>query len=109
MEQAMETYYKKLENYYDSDGKLTQYPSKKPMRIIALIKIAKQIDAGRKYTEKEINGIIRSNIAFGDIELVRRELYQYKFLGRLRDGSEYWAETDWRDAYTEYIKADTLD
>ncbi len=48
------------------------------MRIIALIKIAEQMDTNRKYTEKEINEIIRLNIAFGDIELIRREMYQYK-------------------------------
>lgn len=106
MEKAMETYYKKLDNYYDSDERLVQYPSKKPMRIIVLIKIAEQMDVNRKYTEKEINQIIRLNIAFDDIELIRREMYQYKFLGRLRDGSEYWVETDWRNVYEEYIRED---
>lgn len=114
MEKSMEAYYKKLDSYYDSNKKLIQYPSKRPIRIIALIKITEQIDASRKYTEKEINEIIRSNIAFDDIELIRRELYQYKFLGRLRDGSEYWVEDDWKNAYAEYIgenicnKEDTL-
>lgn len=29
---------------------------------------------------------------FYDVELVRRELYDYKFLGRKKDGSEYWKE-----------------
>ena len=106
MEKSMQIYNKKLDNYYDSDGKLIQYPSKRPMRIIALIKIVKQIDANRKYTEKEINEIIRLHIAFTDIELIRREMYQYKFLGRLRDGSEYWVEDDWRNVYAEYIKED---
>lgn len=76
------------------------------MRIIALIKIAKQIDGSRKYTEKEVNEIIRFHIAFDDIELIRREMYQYKFLGRLRDGSEYWVEKDWRNVYAEYIRED---
>ena len=103
MEKSMEMYHKKMNGYYDPDGRLIQYPSKKPMRIIALIKIAEQIDADRKYTEKEINGISKSNIAFSDIELVRREMFQYKFLGRLRDGSEYWIENNWRDLYAEYI------
>lgn len=103
MEKAIETYYKKLDHYYDSDKRLIQYPSKKPMRVIALMKIAEQIDAGRKYTEKEINEMIRRNIAFEDIELVRREMYQYQFLGRLRDGSEYWVEDGWRNTYAEYI------
>ena len=102
----METYYKKLNHYYDLNERLIQYPSKRPMRIIALIKIAEQIEVNRKYTEKEINEIIRLNIAFDDIELIRREMYQYKFLGRLRDGSEYWVETDWRKAYAEYIRED---
>lgn len=100
------TYYKKLASYYDSEGKLLQYPSKRPMRIIALIKIAEQIGMDRKYTEKEINEIIRQNIAFTDIELIRRELFQYRLIGRLRDGSEYWAENDWRNVYAEYFVAD---
>lgn len=106
MEMSIETYYKKLNHYYDFNERLIQYPSKRPMRIIALIKIAEQIEVNRKYTEKEINEIIRLNIAFDDIELIRREMYQYKFLGRLRDGSEYWVETDWRKAYAEYIRED---
>lgn len=104
MEKSIETYYKKLDSYYDSDGRLIQYPSKRPMRVIVLIKIAEQIDTDRKYTEKEINEIIRLNIAFDDIELIRREMFQYKFIGRLKDGSEYWAEADWRNMYAEYYK-----
>ncbi len=106
MEKSIEAYSKKLNNYYDSDGKLLQYPSKRPLRIIALIKIVEQMDADRKYTEKEINEIIRSRIAFCDIELIRREMFQYKLLGRLRDGSAYWVESDWKNAYAEYIDAD---
>lgn len=106
MEKAVQIYHKKMDNYYDSNERLIQYPSKRPMRIIALTKIAEQIDANRKYTEKEINEIIKSHIAFGDIELIRREMYQYKFLGRLRDGSEYWVENDWRNIYAEYIRKD---
>ena len=106
MEKSIQIYNKKLDNYYDDDGRLMQYPSKKPMRIIALIKITEQMDSNKKYTEKEINEIIRSHIAFSDIELIRREMYQYKFLGRLRDGSEYWVESDWRNMYAEYIRED---
>lgn len=106
MEKPVQIYNKKLDNYYDLDGRLIQYPSKRPMRIIVLIKITEQIDANRKYTEKEINEIIRQQIAFDDIELIRREMYQYKFLGRLKDGSEYWVENGWRNVYAEYIRED---
>ena len=106
MEKTVQIYNKKLDNYFDSNGKLLQYPSKRPMRIIVLIKIVEQMEANRKYTEKEVNQIIRLNIAFRDIELIRREMYQYKLLGRLRDGSEYWVEANWRNAYAEYIRED---
>lgn len=106
MEKSVQIYNKKLDNYYDSDGRLTQYPSRRPMRIIVLIKITEQLDAYRKYTEKEINEVIRRHIAFNDIELIRREMYQYRFLGRLKDGSEYWVENDWRNVYADYIRED---
>lgn len=102
MEKNIEIYAAKLKNYYDPDGKLKQYPSKRPMRIIALSKIAEKLDLEKKYTEKEVNEIIRDSIAFGDIELIRREMFQYKLIGRLKDGSEYWLESDWREAYGEY-------
>ena len=106
MEKSIQKKKKKLDNYYDSNGRLIQYPSKRPMRIIVLIKITEQMDANRKYTEKEINEIIRLHIAFSDIELIRREMFQYKLIGRLRDGSEYWVENDWRNVYAEYIRED---
>lgn len=100
----MKNYDKKLDHFCDPDGRLIQYPAKRPMRILALIRIAEQMDAGRKYTEKEINERIRQSIAFQDIELIRREMVQYRFLGRQRDGSEYWVENDWREVYAEYIR-----
>lgn len=93
-EKTTEEYEKKLKAYYDETGRLTQYPSKRPMRILALTKIAAQLEHMRKYTEKEVNEIIRANIAFGDIELIRREMYQYKLIDRLKDGSAYWREAD---------------
>lgn len=93
-EKSEEEYRKKLKGYYDEAGRLTQYPSKRPMRILALAQIANQFEAARKYTEKEVNEIIRANIAFGDIELVRREMFQYGLIDRLRDGSAYWREED---------------
>ena len=88
----METYESKLKRYYDKEEKLIQYPTKKPLRLLVLEKIAKDFEMGRDYTEKEVNEIIRSHIAFSDHELIRRELFQYKFVGRLKNGSKYWRE-----------------
>lgn len=85
-------YQHKLEVYYDEEGRLTQYPGKRPMRELALLKIAGCFEPDRTYTEKEVNEIIRDNISFSDIELIRREMFQSKLIGRLRDGSQYWKE-----------------
>ena len=100
---AKETYQEKLERYYDSEHKLTQYPSKRPLRILALERIASQIEENREYTEKEVNEIIRDNITFTDQEWIRRELFQYKFMGRFKDGSKYWLDEDWKTIVKRYI------
>lgn len=109
MQENLNIYRAKLGNYYDSEGKLIQYPTKRPMRIMALIRIAEKFDQEKRYTEKQVNEIIRDAIAFTDVELIRREMFQYRLIGRLRDGSEYWAEQNWREAYQEYLTDETED
>lgn len=104
MEKDIEIYTEKVKRYYDREGKLTQYPSKRPMRIIALVRIAEKFVADKKYTEKEVNEIIKDSISFTDVELIRREMFQYKLINRLRDGSEYWVEENRREVYEEYIR-----
>lgn len=103
MENEIKRYCDKLQQHYMEEGKLVQYPQKKPMRILALARIAERFEPGRLYTEKEVNEIIKNAIAFNDVEMVRRELFEYKFLGRHRDGSAYWVEEKWRDNYGSYI------
>lgn len=93
----IQKYTEKLERYYNSENKLTQYPSKRPMRVLALARIAEKFEMDKKYTEKEVNEIIKTSIAFSDVELIRREMFQYRFINRLRDGSQYWLEDDWRE------------
>lgn len=92
MEKESEVYIEKLKRFYNLEGKLIQYPPKRSMRRIVLEGIAEKFIPDRKYTEKEVNEIIRESIAFCDVELIRREMYQYKLIGRLRDGSAYWLE-----------------
>lgn len=106
MSSDMEKYYKKIENYYDSQGLLKQYPSKRPMRIIALAKIADQFEKDKIYSEKQVNEIVRNAILFEDIELVRRELFQHEMINRKRDGSEYWINTNWKEVYRDYWTSD---
>lgn len=93
----IEKYSKKLQNYYDEEGLLIQYPTKRPMRVIALERIAAKFEFEKKYTEKQINETIMNCIDFSDVELIRRELFQYGMINRLRDGSEYWLNSGWNE------------
>ena len=104
MEKEAAIYREKLKHYYNDEGRLTQYPPKRPMRLIALSKIAERFEPGKQYKEKEVNEVIKAAIAFNDVELIRRELFEYKFLGQQRDGSAYWLEEGWREKYQNYLE-----
>ena len=64
---------------------------KKPSDKDAVIKyLATKFESDKKYTEKEINGIIKRHHLFNDTPLLRRELVSRKLLCRTDDGSAYW-------------------
>lgn len=81
-----------LKNFLDSDGRLTAYPSKRKMKLYALIYIADRIEKGRIFTEKEINAVLNSLHTFDDPATLRRELYTHRFLNRDSYGKEYKME-----------------
>lgn len=81
-----------LKNYLDNDGRLKLYPSKKKYKVIALIYLASKFNNGVFYTEKEVNEILDNSHIFNDRCLLRRELYNKKFLNRSNDCSKYWLE-----------------
>lgn len=81
-----------LKNFLDESGRLTAYPSKRKMKLYALIYLAEKIEKGRAYTEKEINEILNRWHTFGDPATLRRELYTHRFLDRNKNGTEYFME-----------------
>ena len=81
-----------LKNFLDSEGRLTAYPSKRKMKLYALIYIADRIEKGRIFTEKEINAVLNSLHTFDDPATLRRELYTHRFLNRDSYGKEYKME-----------------
>ena len=84
----------KINNFYDENGKLISYPAKKSLREPVLSVIAEKFECDHLYTEKEVNEIIKANIAFSDVELIRRELIEHRLLGRRGDGSAYWRQME---------------
>ena len=67
------------------------YWPKKPVNKENVIQfLATKFDKDKKYSEKEINQVIKQFHLFNDIPLLRRELISRKYLSRKDDGSEYW-------------------
>lgn len=81
-----------LKNYLDSSGKLSIYPSKRKLKLAAMFYVANQLDARKTYTEKEINEAINNICTFNDAALLRREMYNYRFINRSEDGKIYMLE-----------------
>jgi hypothetical protein len=81
-----------LKNYLDEAGRLKLFPSKKKYKLLALFFLASKFEKGVSYTEKEVNEIIDKAHLFNDRCLLRRELFNKGFLGRLDDCSKYWLE-----------------
>lgn len=79
-----------LRRYMDTDGLLTMWPQRQQDRVAALELLATKFASGRDYTEKEVNAIIKAQIAFDDFATLRRELYTAHLLDREPDGSRYW-------------------
>lgn len=78
-----------IRNFLDREGKLTAFPAKRKMKIYCLFYLAQKFEAGRDYTEQEINNILMDWHSFADPATLRRELYDYRFLDRSRDGKIY--------------------
>lgn len=68
--------------------RLKNLSPKEKKKIVILKKIAGQFERDRKYTEKELNLILKD--IYDDFATVRRYLIEYGFMDRTDDGKEYW-------------------
>jgi hypothetical protein len=72
------------------DGMMSRFPKKQKRKVAVLIHILQRFDAARRYTQVEVNEILAT--AFDDYTTLCRYMVDYGFLGRTRDGAEYWVE-----------------
>jgi len=79
-----------LARYFGADGQLRikDFPAKEKKKIIIMQKLMENFTANTKYSEKEINGIIKR--FYEDFVTLRRYLIQYGFLDRDEEGKTYW-------------------
>ena len=76
---------------YTYAGMLKQLPAKRGKTMVILRWLATRFEAGRLYTEAEVNGILRT--AHDDVASLRRELVDYRYLTR-GEGRYRVAEVD---------------
>ncbi len=72
------------------DGPMKGMPKKEKRKIAVMIHVLKRFDPQRRYDQKEVNAILSS--ASDDHTTLCRYLVDYGFMGRTRDGSQYWVE-----------------
>jgi len=67
---------------------LKAFPPKEKKKLAILRVIIGQFEKERRYTEKEVNEILKA--VFEDYVTLRRYLIEYGFMDRAQNGSEYW-------------------
>lgn len=78
-----------LKNFLDAEAKLIAFPAKRKKKLYALIYLSRKLEAEHEYTECEINEVLSNWHTFADSAMLRRELYNYRFLDRSKDGRVY--------------------
>lgn len=78
-----------LKNFLDENMRLKAFPARRKMKIYALIYLAGKFEKDREYSEKEAGAVLNAWHTFSDPATLRREMYDYGFLDRSRDGRVY--------------------
>lgn len=70
-------------------GLVERYPVKVSEKQVVLNYLFKFFEAGRLYTEREVNDILKAHISFEDYVMIRRDLFDFNYLKRSLDGGTY--------------------
>ncbi|WP_243297993.1 DUF2087 domain-containing protein [Bacillus litorisediminis] len=84
-EKVLATYFKQ-----GPDGPLDSFPSKEKRKIIVLQQILNRFDINKKYTEREVNEVIKT--AYPDFATIRRYFIEYGFMERNKECTQYWVK-----------------
>ena len=79
-----------MEKIINEFDQITRWPKKPSDKEITIKFLATKFSFDRRYSEKEVNEILKKFHIFNDIPLLRRELISRKYLSRKDDGSKYW-------------------
>jgi hypothetical protein len=80
-----------LTPYLDEQGRVKEWPvDKREAQRQVRDYLASKIEAGKAFSEAEINDTLNAWHTFGDTALLRRELISVGWLKRKPDGATYW-------------------
>ena len=79
-----------LRPFMDDQGRIEQWPVKQKTQRLACAYLASKLEPGKSYNEREINDLLILWHTFGDWALLRRLLFDWKYVDRESDGSRYW-------------------
>ncbi|TXC65859.1 DUF2087 domain-containing protein [Piscinibacter aquaticus] len=74
---------------FDAQGRLTRWPIKYSVQRLMLWGLWMRFDGKRRYSEREVNEVLKARHLFGDHCTLRRELVEMKMLERSDGGAEY--------------------
>lgn len=80
--------HKVLRDFLQPDGRLKSIPAQRKKLEAILRHVAREFKPGRRYSEKEVNGLLSRY--HDDTATLRRELVGYRFLQREGGGGDYW-------------------
>ncbi|MCR9138251.1 MAG: DUF2087 domain-containing protein [Alphaproteobacteria bacterium] len=76
-------------NQFDSEGRLTQWPSRRPVQELCLWSFWSVLPSATLLHEKQVNALLDAAHLFGDAAILRRSLVGLGLVTRKRDGSDY--------------------
>lgn len=74
---------------FDAQGRLSRWPIKYSVQRLMLWGLWMRFDGKRRYTEREVNEVLKAWHLFGDHCTLRRELVEMKMLARSDGGAQY--------------------
>ena len=80
---------RELRPFIDDSGRLTRWPARQKVQLMALALLVEKFEAGREYSEREVNFLLMDWHTFSDWALLRRALCDWQFLERESDGRRY--------------------
>ncbi|WP_119677488.1 DUF2087 domain-containing protein [Indioceanicola profundi] len=80
----------KLARFFAADGRMIRWPSKFSHQEPCLWVLWSRLPPRRTFTEPEMNVLLAEQHMFGDHVLLRREMVNYRMIGRTTDGRSYW-------------------